>query len=623
MKKLFCVIISLALMFSAFACIGVNAAATTFSLNSAQCNYGKSATLDLSVADNTVFAAAVIDLTYNASAIRLNSVSSSSFECDFSVNTTGARITLFDLDNTSAVSGVIASLEFVSINGADDYIVDMSAEIGNICDADGNEVSATFTSGTITVFCDHYYVYDHTTDATCDKLGEIVYVCRRCNSERITYIEKVAHTDGPWVTVKQPDCVNKGQKNHICAVCESVLETQEIAALGHVFGEELVDVEPTCTKDGVSYKLCKVCNHEEYGVIAAAQHSNAVWRTTSPAGCEAGGIASLVCEDCSEVLDTKTIDATGHLYGWVITEQPTCNKEGVNSYICLICGEVEKTETIEKLEHTEGFKAVTKEATCTEDGVLTTYCDVCGEVANTSVIDKKGHTPNRLTVITAPSANSTGVGKYYCKVCGIETGSVTLDKTNASITAGSVSCFVGDSIKIPVTAQNNPGFSAGVLRITYNVKDLVYKGIETVGVSDIMVSVTANGELTVLMCPDNANVTANGVWFNLLFDVADGAETNTVALNYRPNDDFADADGNHVFFNLTSAEVEVNKYILGDLNYDKSVNAADLAAMKKMVAGLAEPDYDITADVVVDGFVNAADLAALKKYIAGYITSFN
>ncbi len=613
MKKLFCAIVSLALILSLFSAVNVQAATTSFTLSNAQCNYGKSTTLELSVADNTVFAAAVIDLTYDASAIRLSGVSSSLFECDFSLNTTGATITLFDLDNVTALSGVVATLSFTSINNAGDYIVAMSADVGNICDADGNEVNATFTSGKISVECDHYLVFDHSTDSTCSKHGEIVYVCRRCNTEEITYIDKLAHTSGPWVTVKQPDCVNKGQRNHLCAVCEEVLETEDIAALGHVFGDEIVDLEPTCTKDGVSYKLCEICDHEEYGVIPAAKHSDANWKTTSPAGCEVGGVASLICNDCGETLETKTIDATGHLYGWAVTEEPTCSKEGVESYLCLICSKAELTKVIARLEHTHGEELVTLKPTCTIDGVLTTYCDICGEVSKTDAIYATGHTNNRLTIITAPDANNTGVGKYYCKVCSAETGSVTLAKTNATITAESVSCFVGNSIKIPVKAQNNPGFSAGVLRISYSVKDLVYKGVEAVGVKDITVGVTASGKITVVMCPNAADVTVNGVWFNLLFEAADGAESNTVELNYRPNDDFADADGNHVFFNLTSAEVEVSEYMLGDIDYNKTVNAADLALMKKIVAGLEGPEYDVTADVVVDGVVNAVDLAALKS----------
>lgn len=622
MKKLFCVIVSFVLILTMFSAVNVQAATTSFTLNNAECNYGKSAKLELSVADNTVFAAAVIDLTYDASALRLSGISSDIFECDFSVNTTGARITLFDLDNTSAVSGTVATLEFISVNTAGDYNIVMSAESGNICDADGNEVTATFKNGKISVACDHYFVYSHETDATCSKQGEIVYVCRRCNSEQITYIDKVPHTQGPWVTVKQPDCVNNGQKNHICAVCEQVLETQTVPALGHVFGTELVDVEPTCTKDGVSYKLCKVCNHEEYGVISAAKHSNANWKTTSPAGCEAGGVASLVCDDCGETLETKTIQATGHLFSWVVTKEPTCNKEGTEEYICLICGESEQIKTIAKLEHTFGEEIVTLKPSCTEDGVLTTYCEVCGEVAKTTAIKATGHVNNRLTVITAPDANNTGVGKYYCKVCGVENGTVTLAKTNATITAEGDSYFAGDSVKIPVKAENNPGFSAGVLRINYSVKDLVYKGIEAVGVKDITVGVTANGEITVVICPDSSNVTVNGVWFNILFEVAADAKTNTVELSYRPNDDFADADGNHVFFNLNSALVEVNEYMLGDIDYNKLINAGDLALMKKMVAGLGGPEYDITADVVADGAVNAADLAALKKFIAGFIDTF-
>lgn len=622
MKKLFCFVISIILILSSAFVVGAQTAQSFFSLSNAECNYQKTATLNLNVNGGVSFAAAVIDLSYDASALRLTNVTSSLFEADFSTDSSGATITLFDLDNTSSVSGVIASLTFVSLNKSGEFEVAMSAMEGNICDAYGNVLDVGFTNGKITVLCDHYYVYERTVEPTCSKKGEIIYICRRCNCQEITYIDTIAHTPVDWVTTLEPDCVNKGIKTRLCSVCDTVLETQEIAALGHVFGEELVDVKPTCTKDGVSYKLCKICDHEEYGVIAASEHGNASWKTTSPAGCEEGGIASLVCNDCGDVLEIKTIDATGHLFGWAVVTKPTCDKVGSEAYLCLVCGYTKQTRTIEKLAHTPGEELVTVEPTCDKAGEKQVCCTVCDEVLSTSAVEKIEHTYNRMTVITAPDTTNSGIGKYYCKACGEEIETVTLEATNASITAEDVGCFVSDTIKIPVVAQNNPGFSVGVLRIKYSTKDLIYKGVEAAAVTDITVGVAAAGELTVVMCPDTDNVTANGEWFSLMFEVVDGATDSEVEITYKPNDDFSDEDGNQVFFNITGAKVSVYQYTLGDINYDRSINAADLALMKKIIASLVDIKYDPAADVVIDGMVNAADLAQMKKYLAGFINSF-
>ena len=623
MKKLFCVLISVAIILSSFCVVGVQAANGSFALGSASCTYGKTATLQLSVNGGINFAAAVIDLSYDTSAIRLASVSSSSFEADFSTDSNGATITLFDLDNTTTIQGVVASLEFLSVNGAGEFEITMSAEDGNVCDADGNALSVGFSNGKISVSCDHYYVYDRTIDPTCYSKGQIIYICRRCNGEDITYIDKTAHVPGAWVTTKEPDCDDNGLKEHLCSVCSEALETQDIPALGHIFGETLVDVEPTCNSNGVSYKLCKICNHEEYGVISASNHGNASWKTTSPAGCEVGGIASLVCNDCGDVLETKTIDAAGHLYAWAVISEPTCNAEGTEAYVCLVCGEIQQTRSLAKLEHKPGKEFIAVKPTCDKAGEKHVCCEVCGEVVSNTEVNKLEHTYGKMTVVTAPNQTTNGVGKYFCKTCGEEIETVTLPATNAAISLEGTKCFVSDLIKIPVNVSNNPGFSAGVITVNYSAADLIYQGVETAAVTDITVGVSDVGELTILMCPDSGDVTVNGIFFYLLFEVVDGAADNEVTVNYNAETDFADEDGKPVFFNLSNAKVDVYQYLLGDLDYDLEINAADLALMKKMVAGLIDVEYDPAADVVIDGIVNAADLAQLKKYIAGFVTSFN
>ncbi len=58
--------------------------------------------------------------------------------------------------------------------------------------------------------------------------------------------------------------------------------------------------------------------------------------------------------------------------------------------------------------------------------------------------------------------------------------------------------------------------------------------------------------------------------------------------------------------------------LIGDINSDGGVDAADLAALKKQIAGL-ESSIINTSDVDGDGYTNAADLALLKKHIAGLI----
>jgi hypothetical protein len=65
-------------------------------------------------------------------------------------------------------------------------------------------------------------------------------------------------------------------------------------------------------------------------------------------------------------------------------------------------------------------------------------------------------------------------------------------------------------------------------------------------------------------------------------------------------------------------------YIIGDIDNSGSVDALDLAIMKKYLLGVTELDSDAynRADVNRDKEVNALDLALMKKYLLGTITSF-
>lgn len=68
------------------------------------------------------------------------------------------------------------------------------------------------------------------------------------------------------------------------------------------------------------------------------------------------------------------------------------------------------------------------------------------------------------------------------------------------------------------------------------------------------------------------------------------------------------------------------KYRLGDVNNDHSVDAIDMALLKKYLLGESErlphPEYQIVADVNGDGNIDAIDLALVKSYLLGKITVF-
>ncbi len=81
--------------------------------------------------------------------------------------------------------------------------------------------------------------------------------------------------------------------------------------------------------------------------------------------------------------------------------------------------------------------------------------------------------------------------------------------------------------------------------------------------------------------------------------------------------------GEHEFVNgeCVCGKTEAPTYEKGDIDGNGSVNAADLALLKKVIAGLTPVDDEEVKNPDVDGeggaTPNAADLAALKKKIAG------
>ena len=82
------------------------------------------------------------------------------------------------------------------------------------------------------------------------------------------------HDWGEWVVIKEPTCIQSGQRQRVCKLDPSHVETEDIAPLGH----DLIYVpeQPaTCTEDGHSaYYKCSRCFYtEQYKAIHAKGHT--------------------------------------------------------------------------------------------------------------------------------------------------------------------------------------------------------------------------------------------------------------------------------------------------------------------------------------------------------------
>lgn len=162
------------------------------------------------------------------------------------------------------------------------------------------------------------------------------------------------------------------------------------AACAHRFGEWQVTVAATCTKDGVSRRICSICG----------------------------------------AVEEKSVPATGHKFGaWTTTKKPTCTESGISTRKCSVCG-TEETMIVPSLGHSMTATAG-KAATCTEAGNSAYWtCSRCHkyfsdaagktEIAKDSwIINALGHDVGTRGAVAATCYISGHEADTYCKRCGI------------------------------------------------------------------------------------------------------------------------------------------------------------------------------------------------------------
>lgn len=132
------------------------------------------------------------------------------------------------------------------------------------------------------------------------------------------------------------------------------------AACAHRFGEWQVTVAATCTKDGVSRRICSICGAVEEKSVPATGHKFGEWTTTKKPTCTETGTEKRICTVCSKE-ETRVIAALGHTPG---TEVSVDKNDHWN--ICEVCH-----QPVNKTEHTyvNGIQCVCG-AVKSEDGTL-------------------------------------------------------------------------------------------------------------------------------------------------------------------------------------------------------------------------------------------------------------
>ena len=243
------------------------------------------------------------------------------------------------------------------------------------------------------------------------------------------------------------------------------------AACAHRFGEWQVTVAATCTKDGVSRRICSICGAVEEKSVPATGHKFGEWTTTKEPTCTESGISTRKCSVCSTE-ETMIVPSLGHSMTATAGKAATCTEAGNGAYwSCSRCHKyfsdaAGKTEIakdswiINALGHDVGTRGAVA-ATCYASGrTAETYCKRCGMVINAG-------------------ANIPATGKHtyvngVCTVCGVKNPMANVkgddikvdSKDNKTAAGDGLVIKADDTITGEVLADIKAAVSDGAITVT-------------------------------------------------------------------------------------------------------------------------------------------------------------
>lgn len=243
------------------------------------------------------------------------------------------------------------------------------------------------------------------------------------------------------------------------------------AACAHRFGEWKVTVAATCTKDGVSRRICSICGAVEEKPVPATGHNFGAWTVTKAATCTESGISTRKCSVCGTE-ETMIVPSLGHSMTATAGKAATCTEAGNSAYwSCSRCGKffsdaAGKTEiakdswVIAALGHDEATRAAVA-ATCYASGhEADTYCKRCGIVITAGA--------------TIPATGKHTYVNGVCTVCGVKNPMANVkgddikvdSKDNKTAAGDGLVIKADDTITGEVLADIKAAVSDGAITVT-------------------------------------------------------------------------------------------------------------------------------------------------------------
>lgn len=181
-------------------------------------------------------------------------------------------------------------------------------------------------------------------------------------------------------------------------------------------------------------------------------------------------------------------------------------------------------------------------------------------------------------------------------------------QTVPTFTVSNVVAERGQTVSVPVTIENNPGFCSFTIGVEYDESVLEFVGF-TYDDTDLPGMFTAAKQIVWL---NNADTSVNGNAFCMEFKVLDNAADGKtdIGLTYKAGDivNYYEEE-----INFAVVEGGITVYTKGDVDCDGDADADDLVNLRKMLLMLLP--FSDNADVNLDGAKDVKDLVALKNIL--------
>lgn len=189
------------------------------------------------------------------------------------------------------------------------------------------------------------------------------------------------------------------------------------------------------------------------------------------------------------------------------------------------------------------------------------------------------------------------------------------------VKAGSVSGAPGETVKVPITIEKNPGVVAVQFKLGYDATKVKLTKVEDTGLFDAPVMAEKYEVNPYILSWGEGilkeDITDTGTAAFAYFEILDGAKNGTAEITVA-YDQAYNTNLEEVIFAGQNGSITITSGIPGDVNGDGTVKLNDAILLRRYIAGGGGTIDMEAADVNGDGSVKLNDAIILRRYIAGW-----